>query len=95
MFRIPTGNTAWNPPEHLSSDDSLVSLVNFATLSLSCRLIAKSVPQPLPGGSTALLCTGVDGDTIKLIGHWQSDAMLRYCWDIGICGQQHDGWEPE
>jgi hypothetical protein len=29
-----------------------------------------------PGGGTALLCTGVDADTIKLVGHWKSDSML-------------------
>ena len=31
-----------------------------------------------PGGATALLCAGIDGDAIKLLGRWKSDAMLRY-----------------
>jgi site-specific recombinase XerD len=31
-----------------------------------------------PGGATALLCTGIDTDVIQLLGHWKSDAMLRY-----------------
>ena len=26
----------------------------------------------------ALLCAHVDSDTIRLLGRWQSDAMLRY-----------------
>ena len=30
------------------------------------------------GGATALLCAGVDSDTIQLIGRWKSDAMIRY-----------------
>ena len=31
-----------------------------------------------PGGATALLCTRVDSDAIRLLGRWKSDAMLRY-----------------
>jgi hypothetical protein len=31
-----------------------------------------------PGGATALLCGKIDNDTIKLVGRWKSDAMLRY-----------------
>ena len=31
-----------------------------------------------PGGATALLCADVDSDSIKLLGRWKSDAMLRY-----------------
>jgi hypothetical protein len=30
------------------------------------------------GGATALLCAGIDNDTIQLIGRWKSDAMIRY-----------------
>ena len=30
------------------------------------------------GGATALLCAGIDADTIQLLGRWKSDAMLRY-----------------
>ena len=30
------------------------------------------------GGATALLCAGIDSNTIQLIGRWKSDAMLRY-----------------
>ena len=29
-------------------------------------------------GATALLCAQVDSDTIRLIGRWRSDEMLRY-----------------
>lgn len=31
-----------------------------------------------PGGATALLLAGENADTIKLMGRWKSDAMLRY-----------------
>ena len=30
------------------------------------------------GGATALLCAGIDGDRIRLIGRWRSDEMYRY-----------------
>ena len=30
------------------------------------------------GGATALLCANVDFDSIRLIGRWKSDAMIRY-----------------
>jgi len=30
------------------------------------------------GGAMALLCGRVDPDTIKLLGRWHSDAMMRY-----------------
>jgi hypothetical protein len=39
------------------------------------KLTARSLR---PGSATALLCAKVDNDTIKLVGRWQSDAMLRY-----------------
>lgn len=31
-----------------------------------------------PGGATALLCAGIDPNSIQLLGRWRSDAMLRY-----------------
>jgi hypothetical protein len=31
-----------------------------------------------PGGATALLCAGINKDTIKLIGRWRSDAIDTY-----------------
>lgn len=39
------------------------------------KLTARSLR---PGGATALLCAKIDPDTIKLVGRWKSDAMLRY-----------------
>ena len=30
------------------------------------------------GGAMALLCGNIDSDTIKLVGRWASDAMMRY-----------------
>ena len=29
-------------------------------------------------GAMALICSGVDSDIIKIIGHWHSDKILRY-----------------
>ena len=31
-----------------------------------------------PAGAMALLCAHVDSDTIRLLGRWRSDEMLRY-----------------
>ena len=31
------------------------------------------------GGAMALLMARVDTDTIRLVGRWRSDVMLRYC----------------
>jgi hypothetical protein len=30
------------------------------------------------GGATALLCAGVDKDTVKILGHWRSDSVEVY-----------------
>jgi hypothetical protein len=30
------------------------------------------------GGATALLCANIDFNTIRLLGRWKSDAMIRY-----------------
>jgi hypothetical protein len=30
------------------------------------------------GGATALLCANIDPNSIQLLSHWKSDAMLRY-----------------
>ena len=37
-----------------------------------------SVRSTRAGGAMALLCTGIDGDRIHLIGRWRSDEMYRY-----------------
>ena len=34
-------------------------------------------------------CAGVDGETIKLIGRWQSDAMLRYLRVVATISSHH------
>ena len=46
------------------------------TTGISHKLI--SARSLRPGGATALLCAGIDKDTIKLVGRWKSDAMLLY-----------------
>jgi hypothetical protein len=37
-----------------------------------------SVRSTRAGGAMALLCAGIDGDRIRLIGRWRSDEMYRY-----------------
>ena len=37
-----------------------------------------SVRSARAGGAMALLCGGIDGDRIRLIGRWRSDEMYRY-----------------
>ena len=51
--------------------------------STPLRISARSLR---PGGATALLCAGVDPDSIALLGRWKSDAMLRY---LGIQATSH------
>ena len=37
-----------------------------------------SVRSTRAGGAMALLCAGVDGDRLRMIGRWRSDEMYRY-----------------
>jgi hypothetical protein len=37
-----------------------------------------SIRSACAGGAMALLCAGVDGDRIRMIGRWRSDEMYRY-----------------
>jgi hypothetical protein len=37
-----------------------------------------SIRSARAGGAMALLCAGVDGDRIRMIGRWRSDEMYRY-----------------
>ena len=37
-----------------------------------------SIRSARAGGAMALLCAGIDGDRIRMIGRWRSDEMYRY-----------------
>jgi hypothetical protein len=45
--------------------------LGFTTSDVSAR-------STRAGGAMALLCAGIDGDRIRLIGRWKSDEMYRY-----------------
>ena len=45
--------------------------LGFAATDVSAR-------STRSGGAMALLCAGIDGDRIRLIGRWRSDEMYRY-----------------
>jgi hypothetical protein len=75
----------------LHCTDPLTLSVHARHITAALRFAARTVqhttgiaPEKLtarslrPGGATALLCGKIDNDTIKLVGRWQSDAMLRY-----------------
>jgi hypothetical protein len=75
----------------LHCTDPLTLSVHAHHITAALRFAARTVqhttgiaPEKLtacslrPGGATALLCGKIDNDTIKLVGRWQSDAMLQY-----------------
>jgi hypothetical protein len=45
--------------------------LGFTTSDITARCLRAA-------GANALLCAGVDGDIIRLVGRWRSDEMLRY-----------------
>ena len=54
-----------------SSVRSLGPTIGFSHHDVSARSLRAA-------GAMALLCAHVDSDTIRLLGRWRSDAMLRY-----------------
>ena len=68
-------------PRHIKSEHVTNALRHSATDLLSTTGIDPanvSARSLRPGGAAALLCANVHDTTIKLIGRWQSDAMIRY-----------------
>ena len=68
-------------PRYVKSEHVTNALRHSATDLLSTTGIDPanvSARSLRPGGATALLCANVDDTTIKLIGRWQSNAMIRY-----------------
>jgi hypothetical protein len=54
-----------------SSVRALGSAIGFSSTEVSARSLRAA-------GAMALLCAHVDSDTIRLLGRWRSDEMLRY-----------------
>ncbi len=54
-----------------SSVRALGSAIGFSSTEVSARSLCAA-------GAMALLCAHVDSDTIRLLGRWRSDEMLRY-----------------
>jgi hypothetical protein len=54
--------------------------ISVAALGPSLGFLPKDVSARSlrAGGATALLCADVDAQKIRMLGRWQSDAMLRY-----------------
>ena len=71
-----SNNLSYIPPKFITTGlrHSAKDLHN--TLGIDPDLL--SARSLRPGGATALLCAGIDKDSIQLLGRWKSDAMLRY-----------------
>ena len=57
---------------------NLKSAVGVCGINLGFEAKDVSARSLRATGAMALLCPGSDSDIIKIIGHWQSDKMLRY-----------------
>ena len=55
---------------------AMVKLLAGSYLGFTYKYV--SVRSLQAAGAMALLCSGVENDTISLIGRWRSDEMLRY-----------------
>ena len=64
----------------LPTDITTMLRTATAALGPSLSFLAKDISARSlrAGGAMALLCAHIDTDTIRLIGRWRSDEMLRY-----------------
>jgi hypothetical protein len=70
-----------NKAHYVTSSDITVTLqASVRALGLVIGFAAKEVSAHSlrAAGTMALLCVHVDSDTIRLLGRWRSDEMLRY-----------------
>jgi hypothetical protein len=82
-------------PAHIS--DTLKAAVTFLGPTLGFLPSDVSARALRAAGAMALLCAHIDSDTIRLIGRWRSDEMLRYLHvqaepimrDFAMCMLQH------
>ena len=65
-YLLPSHITHWVRQAAVAHPD-----LGFAASDVSAR-------STRAGGAMALLCAGIDGDRIRLIGRWRSDEMYRY-----------------
>ena len=72
------GHQGWYPVKPAFITNALRHAANtvLPVTGIEPRLL--SARSLRPGGATALLCAGVDGNAVQLLGRWKSDAMLRY-----------------
>ena len=77
IYRV-RANGAWHTAKSLHISRALKHSANllYPITGISSHLL--SARSLRPGGATALLCAGIDSDSIALLGRWKSDAMLRY-----------------
>jgi hypothetical protein len=77
LSAVRSGDGTWSHllPSHLTHYVRAAVLLcpdlGFAPSDVSAR-------STRAGGAMALLCAGIDGDRIRLIGRWKSDEMYRY-----------------
>ena len=71
-------NQTWKPvkPSHITSALKLSATLLGPTFGFLAKDV--SARSLRAAGAMALLCANVDHDTIRLIGRWRSDEMLRY-----------------
>jgi hypothetical protein len=90
-YRLRSNNASADTPIYTDLSQLVPSVVGPAAVTAALRLAASnlqfrtgidpaliSARSLRPGGATSLLCAGVDANTIQLLGHWKSDAMLQY-----------------
>ena len=74
----PAGN-AWRPVVPTDVTTALrVAVMALGPAALGFQPADVSSRSLRASGATALLCANVDSDTIRLVGRWRSDEMLRY-----------------
>ena len=75
-YFIPNGQSKTVTSDNITSTLRLSLLQFGTTLGISpTDISARSLRA---SGAMALLCAHVDHDTIRLVGRWRSDEMLRY-----------------
>ena len=75
-YYLPTGCSKTVTTDNITTTLRF-SLIHFGT-SLGISPHEISARSLRAAGAMALLCAHVDHDTIRLIGRWRSDEMLRY-----------------
>ena len=79
QYRDNNGATRYVRSQHLTTMLRFaVTIMTDAGLPLNIQPDEVSARSLRAGGATALLIAEIDTDKIQLIGHWKSDAMIRY-----------------